>query len=229
MLARMVDKAEAVSGAVVGGAAAAVTAAGGTELAMLAGAGAPAAQAILTPHLRRWGEWLEELAARGARDGDVESLTTHLEGRPDAAALLVDAAHASARTTYEHKLEVIGQAMADGVLYETGTAFDAEAHTVRTIARLERLHVAVLQRLNEQEIDRSELGAAFPNVSMALPGLVGELLQLGVVEEGPQAHVPGVITLGKLRTTALGREVMRRFRVAPQALITSPARHVDEH
>lgn len=225
------DRAALISAVGVGSAVAAVGAYGTLEAAVIAGTLGPLAQATIAPALRRWAEWVERLGERAAGEGGVEALARHLEANPEAAALLSDAAYVSARTTYEHKLEVIGQAMADGVLYETGTAFDVEAQVVRLVCRLERPHVAVLSALPEGA-DLDTLSRELRQLAPVTHGLVGELVALGLVEEGPrwlpaasvaprgvgwEMGLPTrVVADGKPRAikylhTELGQEVLARF------------------
>lgn len=176
---------ETVVKSLVAGAAAAVGTQTGPEVTILAAAASPFVEASLTRPIRRMAELVHRFGERAAaeRGVDVAAFAVHLEQHPQAAALLADAGLAAARTDYEVKVEAIGQAIADGVLYEEGVIFDREAMMVRIICNLERTDVSVLE-----QIVRTPHGVSGAVVERQLPRLAGvtdkiiaELVATGLV------------------------------------------------
>lgn len=158
----------------------------GPEATVVVALATPYVEAALTGTIRRAAEWVETFGKRAAPDGRAEELIEHLQNHPHAAALLTDAGFAAARTDYEVKLEAIGQAIAEGVLYEEGVRFDTEAALVRAIAALERSEVAVLAEVVRAPagIFRADLAGAVPNLQESLDGVIGTLERMGLIVEG---------------------------------------------
>ncbi|WP_299520811.1 hypothetical protein [uncultured Serinicoccus sp.] len=177
---------ELLGRSVVGGVGATIGTTVGPEATVAVALATPFLDAALMATIRRAGEWTETFGKRAARNGDAEGLAEHLRTHPQAAALLTDVAFVAARTDYEVKLEAMGQAIADGVLYEKGVIYDAEALVVRAVSALERVHVAVLA-----EVVRARSGASaeliadrIPEAKKGLDSAFSELERLGLVRLG---------------------------------------------
>lgn len=175
-----------VASSLIGGVGATIGTTVGPEAAVVAALATPFAEAAFTATIRRAVQWGGVFGRRAAPGGDEGKLVERLEGHPQAAALLADAAFAAARTDYEVKLEAIGQAIAEGVLYEEGVKFDTEAALVRAIAALERSDVAVLAEVVRAPagIFRADLAGAVPNLQESLDGVIGTLERMGLIAEG---------------------------------------------
>lgn len=199
--------------------------AAGTSAAIALGAG-PAAPvftlgaAMATPVLEKmYARVLHRFSALvkyAATDGDVEALEERLIGAPHAAQLVLIVAEATAHTCYPRKVRALGEALRAGVLYEDGTKFDVEAHIISVMAKTERLHVLVLAHLEESDGETSmrALSNALPEVSISLTGISQELILFGLLSDGLSESAEGLYAADTLRLTRLGREVIRRFRVA---------------
>lgn len=166
--------------------------------------GTPFAEVALIGGIRRWREWIQAFGDRAADKGGQEALLGHLQGRPEAAALLSDAGYAASRTDYQVKLEAIGEAIAGGVLYEEGVTFDTDALLVRTICQLERTHVAVLAAIVSAPAGllKEHLTEQLPELGTAVPSILADLQALALV---------GV---GRPQPTDRGREFQRQLRSA---------------
>lgn len=217
------DENEIAAGILASGSAAAVTIAAGPSAPMI-GLGAamsvPVLQEIYGRIILRFTELIEE-AALG---GDVKALEAHLSDSPRAANLVLAVAEATTTTEYPTKVEALGQALRDGVLYETGTKFDVEAHIISVMCRTERLHVMVLACLEASEVKptREDLADELPELGIALSGTVQELTVFGLAEAGIAYEGDGTYRVDVVALTPLGFEVIRRFRAAGERTKTPP-------
>lgn len=184
----------------------------GPEGQVLVASSTPFAEVALIGDIRRWREWIQTFGERAADRGGQEALLAHLQGRPEAAALLSDAGYAASRTDYEAKLEAIGEAIAGGVLYEEGVAFDKDALLVRTICQLERTHVAVLAAIVSSQggLLKEHLTEQLPELGPAVPSILAELQALALVG------------IGRPQPTDRGREFQRQLRSAGRGANPGP-------
>lgn len=167
----------------VAGGAALLAAQLGPEGQALVAFSTPFAEAAIGGGIRRWRDWTQALGARAASESGHEALTERLMTNADAAALLSEAGYAASRTDYQVKLETIGDAIAGGVLFEEGVAFDTEALVVRTICQLERMHVTVLSAVVSapQGLLEGHVAEHLPQLSTAIPSILADLQALALV------------------------------------------------
>lgn len=207
------DEKEIAAGVLASGTATALTLATGPAapgIALSAAMATPVLQEMYGRVIRRFAKLIEESAA----DGDVAALEAHLVASPQSANLVMTVAEASSATAYPAKVEALARALRDGVLYETGTKFDVEAHIISAMCRMERLHIMVLASLQARDsrASREEIAADLPEVGIALAGIVQELAVFGLVEDGLTYEGDGAYQLNVAVLTSLGEEIIRRFR-----------------
>lgn len=170
----------------------------------------PVLQEMYGRIIRRFTALIEDAAV----GGDVKALEDHLADSPRAANLVLSVAEATATTEYPAKVEALAQALRDGVLFETGTTFDVEAHIISAMCRTERLHVMVLATLEARESSptRNELAEELPELDVVLSGTVQELAVFGLIANGLAHEGEGIYRIDVITLTPLGHEVIRRFR-----------------
>lgn len=178
--------------------------------------GAAMSTPVLSSLLARTIKHFTELVEGAAGPEGAEGLEKHLLESPRAARLVLTVAEATATTDYPPKIQALGVALRDGVLYEQGTRFDVEAHIITSMCRVERLHVLILASLAERGLKKSRqmFNGEFPELAIPMDGLLQELLMFGLVEDRMATSGEGLYELETYGLTALGREVIGRFRVA---------------
>lgn len=174
------------------------------------GAAGALAQAAVLPTIQRWSLMTQRLGERAAGERGPEALEERLRESPAAAALLSDLGYAAARTEYEVKLEAIARALADGLLYEEGTAFDTHALVARMVSRLERPHVAVLSAVVSAPggVLPEHIWEVMPELKEPLDNLVADLEALGLVAfmEPVRSDLPGSLRRS-IRAAGSGRSL----------------------
>lgn len=219
---------EILAKSVVAGSAAASSYSMGPEATILIASTAPFVEAALLPTIERMSSFMRKFGIRAVK-GTEEELTEHLQQHPPAAALLADAGLAAARTDYDVKLEAIGQAISEGVLYEEGVAFDRDAMLVRMICSLDRSEVAVLEKIvrSPQGTSTEVIGYELSNLSTVVHKIVADLIALGLAQSRQPVLTEGIQSKVRRESRSGGDVLGKLTKSIDEALKTYTEREIE--
>lgn len=173
--------------------------------------------AMSQPYIQRLAQkTLEEvhrLFAEAAGDNPTQ-LENHLIQSPPAAKLLLEVATETASTTYPPKVAALSEALRSGALREEGVKLDIEAHVIRLIIKLERLHVMALAQIDDSTglCTSRSLKTTNTETAIVLDGIIQELVHYGLLETTTFHKGDGEYALDHLSLTDLGDQIINRYR-----------------